>query len=231
MNLPKYFIAIFLQVFALQLFAQAPVMTRTYDEFVQLEHTNPQRGNFLTEADISGSPYLNKDYQEGYVLTEKLIRYENVPLRYNIYTDDIEFRNAKGQAMAIEFPGNIKEVKIGKAIFVHRLYAMDKKLHAGYFQLMNRGKAEGLIRYRVEFREAEPAAAYKDPQPPKFVRKPAEFYVSIGNKPAVQVYKTKDLIALLSNHKRELQVFAKKEKIKVRKENDLKRILNYYNSL
>ena len=224
-------ILIGLQLAVFQLFAQSPVTVKSYDEFVQLEHTAAGRKRYLTEADISGSPYLNKDYQRGYVLTKKFVRYVNVPLRYNIYNDDIEFENAEGKAMAIEFPGNIKEVRIGKAIFVHRLYVTDKSLHTGYFQLMNRGKAEGLIRYRVEFIEAKPAAPYKDPQPPKFERIPAVFYVSLGKKPAVTVNKTKDLIVLLGDHKKELQAFAKEKKIKIRRENDLKQILLYYNSL
>lgn len=221
------------QFAGLALFAQAPVMTKTWDDFQQLEHTRPQ-GNqrFLTEADITGSPYLSKDYQLGYVLTDKRVRYTNVPLRYNVYTDEIEFKNEEGQAMAIDFPGNIAEVGIGHAVFIYRLYQFDKKLlKAGYFQLMNRGKAEGLIKYRMIFKEAEPAAAYKDPQPPKFEKKPATFYVSLNKKPAMPVKNLKTLLSVLGDHKKELQAFAKKEKIKVRREGDMKRILNYYNSL
>jgi hypothetical protein len=166
------------------------------------------------------------------VLTGKNVRYTDVPLRYNIYTDEIEFKNADGQALAIDFPGNIKEVKIGHDLFIYHLYQADKKLlKAGYFRLLNRGKAQGLVKYRMIFKEAEPAAAYKDPQPPKFERKPPVFYVSLNKKPAVPIKNLKGLLSVLKDHKKEIESFVRKQKIKVRREGDLKRLLAYYNSL
>jgi hypothetical protein len=224
---------VILNLVAVTLFAQEPTITKTWNEFQQLEHTRPE-GNkrFLTEADITGSPYLSKEYQLGYVLTGKNVRYTDVPLRYNIYTDEIEFKNADGQALAIDFPGNIKEVKIGHDLFIYHLYQADKKLlKAGYFRLLNRGKAQGLVKYRMIFKEAEPAAAYKDPQPPKFERKPPVFYVSLNKKPAVPIKNLKGLLSVLKDHKKEIESFVRKQKIKVRREGDLKRLLAYYNSL
>jgi len=224
---------LFFNLLTLSLFAQEPTITKTWNDFQQLEHTRPQ-GNrhFLTEADIKGSPYLSKEFQTGYVLTGKNVRYTGVPLRYNIYTDEIEFKNADGQALAIDFPGNIKEVKIGHDIFIYRLYQADKNLlKAGYFRLLNRGKAQGLVKYRMVFREAEPAAAYKDPQPPKFERKPPAFYVSLNKKPAIPVRNLKSLLNVLKDHKKALVSFVHEQKIKIRREGDLKRLLVYYNTL
>jgi len=229
----KYVLFVLLQLFAINIFAQAPMTTRSYTEFQLLEHVFQQKSTGdLSEDNIEGSPYLNKEYEIGEVLTEKHVRYVNVPLRYNIYSNEIEFKNAKGQTLSIDFPGNIKEVKIGHAVFVYRLYSFShKKLSAGYFQLMNRGKVEGLIHYRVIFKAAEPALAYKEARPPTFEQKPAYYFVSIQKKPAVQVKNLKALITLLGNHKKELEAFARKEKIKVRRKNDLMRLLQYYNSI
>jgi len=229
----KISLILILQLLVFSVFGQTRVMTKTYDEFQLLKHINAEgRKEYLTEADIEGSPYLNDKFETGEVLTDNNVRYVGIPLRYNIYSDEIEFQTAKGQILSIQFPGNIKEVKIGHDIFVYNLYFLSpERLKWGYFQLINSGKAEGLIHYRVIFEAAQKALAYKDPQPPKFVQQPAYYYVSVNKKPAVRVQRTKELIALLGNHKKELENFARKEKIKIRRLNDLRRILYYYNSL
>lgn len=229
----KISLILILQLFVFSAFGQTRVMTKTYDDFQLLKHINAEgRKGYLTESDIQGSPYLNNKFITGEVLTDDNVRYVGIPLRYNVYSNEMEFQNAKGQILSIQFPGNIKEVKIGHDIFVYNLYFLSpERLKWGYFQQINSGKAEGLIGYRVIFEEAQKALAYKDPQPPKFVQQPAYYYVSIDKKPAVRVQRTSELIALLGNHKKELEDFAKKEKIKIRRLSDLRRILYYYNSL
>ncbi len=229
----KFSLIFLLQLFILAASGQTRVMVKTYDDFQLLKHLNVEgRKDYLNASDIAGSPYLNDQFVKGEVLTENNVRYVGIPLRYNIYSDEIEFKDSKGQILSIAFPGNIKEVKIGHDIFIYHLYFVSTdRLKWGYFQLINQGKAEGLIGHRVIFQEAQPALAYKDPQPPKFVPQPAYYYVSMEKKPAVRVQTTKELIHLLGNHKKELEAYAKKNHIKVRKLNDLRKILYYYNSL
>jgi hypothetical protein len=229
----KISLFIILQFFVLTAFGQTRVMVKTYDDFQLLKHIDAVgKSDNLKESDIQGSPYLNDKFVKGDVLTEGNVRYVGIPLRYNIYTDEIEFKNSNGQILSISFPGNIKEVRIGHDIFIYHLYFLSAdRLKWGYFQLINTGKAEGLIGYRIIFQEAQQALAYKDPQPPKFIRQPDYYYVSVDKKPAVRVQTTKFLIKLLGNHKKELESFAKKNHIKVRKLDDLRRILYYYNSL
>ncbi|MBE0649680.1 MAG: hypothetical protein IH595_02455 [Bacteroidales bacterium] len=229
----KISLFVILQFFVFAAFGQTRVMVKTYDDFQLLKHIDAGgRKNYLSESDIDGSPYLNNEFVKGEVLTENDVRYVGIPLRYNIYSDDIEFKTSSGQVLSIAFPGNIKEVKIGHDVFVYHLYFLSAdRLNWGYFQLINTGKAEGLIGYRIIFQEAQPALAYKDPQPPKFIPQPPYYFVSVDKKPAVRVQTTKYLINLLGDHKKELESFAKKNHIKVRKLDDLRRILYYYNSL
>ncbi len=231
MNFKKYLLFMALQFFVLHTFAQSQTMILSYEDFIQLRQMEAPVKGFLQTSDIAGSPYLSKNFRNGSVWTKQKVKYINIPLRYNAFSDAIEFENAKGEPMEIKFPESIKEVKIGDTVWVYRPYRVDKKVRKGYFQLLNRGKAEGLVRYRIEFQKAQPAGAYKGPQPPAFVSLPPSLYVGIDGRPAVEVHNTKTLIRLLGNHQKALQMFAKKENIKIRRAKDLKQILEYYNRL
>lgn len=228
----KIGLVVALQLIVFSAFGQFRVMTKTYQDFQTLQHLKAAVNKGGPLAGVEGSPYLNAKFVKGAVLTANHVRYVGIPLRYNVYNDQIEFENSKGQAMSIQFPGSIKEVKIGNKIFVYHLFFVSPdRITWGYLQKIIQGKADGFIRYRTIYVEAQPALAYKSPQPPKFIPQPSYYYVSIGTKPAVRVQKTKDLIKLLGNHKKELEAFAKKNNIKVRRLNDFRRILYYYNSL
>jgi len=228
----KMGLVIALQLIVFSAFGQFRVITKTYQDFQTLQHLKAADSKENTLEGVEGSPYLNPKFEKGVVLTENKVRYVGIPLRYNVYNDEIEFQNSKGQAMSVQFPGNIKEVKIGHKIFVYHLFFVSPdKITWGYLQQIIRGKANGFIRYRTIFVDAQPALAYKDAQPPKFVPQPSYYYVSLGKKPAVRVQNTRGLIKLLGNHKKELEAFAKKNKIKVRRLTDFRRILYYYNSL
>ena len=225
-------LVIVFQLIAFSAFAQTRVMTKTYDDFQVLQHLKTSRTKGGSLAGVEGSPYLKTKFVKGAVLTENDVRYVGIPLRYNIYNDEIEFKNSKGQVLSIQFPGGIKQVKIGSDIFVYHLFFVSAdRVTQGYLQKIISGKANAFIRYRVIYQEAQPALAYKNPQPPKFIPQPSYYYVSKGQKPAVRVEKTKQLIKFLGNHKNELEAFAKKNKIKIRRLDDLRRILYYYNSL
>ncbi len=231
MNISRLFVFVAFFLFSVGAFAQSGTMILTYEDFVQLRQNRPVGSRSLHVAEVSGSPYLNKTYQLGSVLTRQGVKYVQIPLRYNVYRDEMEFRDAQGKALVITSPENLKEVDMGDTVFVYRPYRSEKKLRKGFFRLVNRGWAQGLIRYRTGFQPAQPAGAYSDPQPPKFVPYPPQFYVSVSRQPAVEVHKTKALIELLGDHKKEMQAFAKKNKIKLRRQSDLKRLLDYYNAL
>lgn len=225
-------LAVALQLIVFSAFGQFRMMDKTYQDFQTLQHLKAAVTKGSSLAGVEGSPYLNAKFVKGVVVTENHVRYVGIPLRYNVYNDQIEFRDSKGQAMSIQFPGSIKEVKMGNEIFVYHLFFVaPDRITWGYLQQIIEGKANGFIRYRTIYVEAQPALAYKDAQPPKFIPQPSYYYVSVGKKPAVRVQKTKDLIKLLGNHKKELEAFAKKNKIKVRHLDDFRRILYYYNSL
>ena len=52
--------------------------------------------------DFDGTPYLNDNFIPGEVIINNSIRIEDVPLRYNIFSNRIEFRNKQKQVFEID---------------------------------------------------------------------------------------------------------------------------------
>lgn len=180
-------------------------------------------------TDIEGSPYLSDEFISGEVIINDSILIENVPLRYNMYSDRMEFMNAANQILEIDQSNKHYRFKIGSQTFVNRNYSNDGALHEGIFERLNEGKISLYKKYRVELKEATKAIGFQEAQPNKFVRNEDEYYLGINNNTPVAAGNTKKLIALLEQFKPELEAYIKSEKLKLKKESDLIRLVQYCN--
>jgi len=187
--------------------------------------------NSLTEDDIEGSPYLNKDFIDGSVYTTSKIQYNDIPLRYNIYNDEMQFKSPEGNVAAIAAPEVIEKVTFGDYTMVYVPFTNAKKIRRGFFILLVDGNAKLYGRPNVEYRPPVPPAAYKEPEPAKFMEQPETYYIRLGLEAAQKIEKKKDLEAIFPDHKKEVANFIKKNKINHRKEDKLKELVEYYNTL
>lgn len=185
----------------------------------------------LTEADIKGSPYLDAGFSEGAVFTTSKTQFVSVPLRYNIFNDQIEFKGADGQPYAISVPEVIEKVEIGEVQFEYIPYVITKKMRYGYFMVLEKGNASLYIKPKVVFEQAKAPGAYQDAQPARFVRRPDEYFIRAGMEPAKPVSKIKDLEDALPDHQKEVMGFFRKHRLKTGNPEDLKQLVQYYNQL
>lgn len=186
----------------------------------------------LSESDIEGSPYLNDEFIEGTVFTTSKTQYVGVPLRYNIYSDQIEFKAGEGPVQALAAPETVEKVQFGEYKMVYIPFAVSKKIRRGFFREIESGdKAVLLARSQVIFEDAKEPAAYQEAKPPKFLRKPDDYFIRIGKEPAVLISRKKDLEVAFPNHKNEVNSFIKKNKVKPNKPERMAELVQYYNSL
>ena len=185
----------------------------------------------LTANEIEGSPFLNDEFIIGNVYTTTKQKYANIPLRYNIYNDQLEFKTPDEQIQAMATPETIEKAEIGSDILVYLPYINFKKVRKGFFTVLEEGKATLLIRKEIMFKKAEEAGAYKEAEPAKFVSKADTYFIRTGESPAKLVGKKKEILELFPDHAREIAAFIKKNKIKTNKPESLKQLVQYYNSL
>lgn len=185
----------------------------------------------LSTEDINGSPYLNDEFINGNVYTTSKTMFPDIPLRFNIYNHEIEFKSPDGKISAIDTPEIVEKIEFGEHLVEYIPYKDVKKIKRGFMLLLNKGNAKLYARPRVDFRDAVPPGAYKDAQPAKFIGQATNYYIRVGNEAALLIEKKKDLVDAFPDHQKELTSFIKKNKITHRKEDKLKALVTFYNEL
>lgn len=184
----------------------------------------------ITQDNIDGSPYLNDDFITGTVYTTSKLQYVDVPLRYNIFNDDIEFKTNNNQVMAMATPEIIERVTFGEYQLVYIPFVSQKKIKRGFLKVVMEGNISLYARPQILYTKPEEPGAYKEAKPAKFLKKPDSYYLRNGKNEAIKVDKKKEVIEFFPAHNNEIATFIKKNKIKTNKESELKRIVEYYNS-
>lgn len=198
-------------------------------DFYRLNNTTIESPkNTLTEASIEGSPYLNDEFINGTVYTTDKKKVVDIPLRYNIYNDNLEFKMPTGEIMEIAKPESVERAEFGK---IKMIYHLSDSKEAGFFKLISEGKVSLLAKPDIFFQKATKEAAYKEAQPPRFIQKPEIPYLKNNENVVVKIKGKKDLINEFSDHKNEVEAFIKKNKIKASNQDDLIKVVEFYNSL
>lgn len=215
----------------LGLLGQNTVDQLAKEDFWRLQQKKGTTRIDFTYSQIQGTPFLNASFQTGQIFTKGDRLFGSYPLRYNVYTENFEFRKSDKQILELNMPGLVDKIKLDDTTFVYTAYRDNKSVENGFFQLLNSGRAEGLIRYSVEFIKAIPPGAYQDAQPAQFSPIEKDLYVRFGQGPAIKIYKNSDFIKALPGNKSQVVRFMKKERIHASREKELLKLLKYYNSL
>ena len=229
-----FLVFIFLLLNVNFLVAQVSVDYQTqqaYDFFKTREFISQTNNNNLDLNQIEGSPYLNDDFENGTIYTTQKQQYVNVPLRYNIYNDQLEFKSPEGIIQALATPKILELAEFGDTRITYQAYIFGNKIKNGFFLVLSTGKASLCAKPEITFKEATQPAAYKEAEPPKFLRKSDEYYLQIETAPAKRIGSKKDLIAAFPDKQHKIKDFISKNKIKTGKPESLAELVEYYNSL
>ncbi len=179
-----------------------------------------------------GTPYLNEAFVDGDIFYNNKWHIEDVPLRYNIYDDKVEYKlPEKDLVYAIDPQYKINQVVIDEDTFVVNQYKEKGWFVLGFFKQLATGKADLFAKMNIQYKQPQPAKPFFDPEPARFIRRDNDYYVKAEGKDLYEIKRTKKLIQYLGDYKKELSDFVRKENISVRKEDELIRLFEYYNSL
>ncbi len=201
-----------------------------YELYKGINHLEPANRE-KSYADVAGSPYAQQDFITGSVVLENGDTYEAVPLRYNAFEDQVEFKHPNGVVLNLNNPNNLKLVTIGQ-----QQYTYFEKAETppdgltGYFELLESGAIQLFKRQNIILEKAAPAKAYQDPKPARFKARPTDYYIHYQNQ-LFKVNSENQLFNTFPSLEKELKPFIKKQKLKFRKEEDLRRIINQANRL
>lgn len=179
--------------------------------------------------DIQGSMYATDHFTPGMVITDK-DTFNQLPMKYNIYEDVVEFQY-RDQLYIIEPAPLIKKIQTDLMTLVVEPYEFEGKVKPGFFTELAGGKVKLLAKKVVEFEEMQLAKAMKYTNTPaKFVPGPDRYFTRVGNQPAQQITKLKKTLELFPDHQKSVMSYASRRKLSVKKQ-DLVGLWTYYNSL
>ena len=187
--------------------------------------------HILSESEVEGSPYYIDEFKKGTIYTYQKIQYNDIPLRYNIYKDEMEFQKPDDQILSIATPEIVEKAVVGEDTFSNIRYEFGNKVKRAYFILLIEGKLSLYMRPEVIYKKPKKAAGYIDPEPAKFIKRPDVFYLRINQQAAVKIESKKDLLNFFNDHQKQIQDFIKENKIKPAKKDKMMELVEFYNSL
>lgn len=181
----------------------------------------------LKYSDINGSPYFSNEPVKSVVyLRDTSV---SVVLHYDLYQDEIEFNNGKSTFWIIK--EDVKYIQYGQVKFIVSEFENGKNKERSYFEPLVTGNYQLLKRKKIKLLPAEPAKAYQDPVPERFSEPEVMYYIKYQESPAELITGKNFHKKLPSDISDKTSEFIKKENLKVSKETDLIKLVNYINSL
>ena len=186
--------------------------------------------NNLKMADIQGSPFLNDEFSSGKLVASDGSIFTDILLRYNGYSDDLEFQKGK-ESYNIDPKSKVRRAEFDGKVF--GCYQFDEfgKVNDGFFEVLTEGKAILLIKYSIRFLDKEQPKAFADPKPARFDTPSKTYFVKVGDAKAKQITSKKSLLEMMDDHKDLMETYISKNKLSVRSDDGLTQIVSHYNTL
>jgi len=130
----------------------------------------------MSYQSIDGDPYIYKDFEKGSIKFEKD---KNIvgKLRYNMYTDEIEFMY-RNNVLILVYEDSFSGIRLGDYNIIQMKYPHDnEKNKPGYFIQLTKGSYNLLCKKSVAFLEAEKPKLYGESKPGRFAKNPDKFYL------------------------------------------------------
>ena len=186
----------------------------------------------LPNIQYQGNPYLNEEFVEGKITVDNELNYKK-QLRYNAYSDIFELRDDQNQINSLLRSSNVT-ILIDNSLFELNDYLLNDEIKVGYFEKLNRnGKRILLKQYRKKFIDMVKAkSSYQSDSPAKFVLDESYFIKKNEASPAVKIIlKKKNILSVLSDKEILVKEYISKNKLKLKNEQEVVQLFDYYNSL
>ena len=166
--------------------------------------------------------YLKSEFEEGSMTLFNSTIVTSVSFRYDITNDRMEMKSYIN-------PEAIDEIHIGRLTFVYSEFEADGESDIGYFEIQSTGNAKLLLRRDVKRQSPkEGLYGYEGYQMIILTR-----FIKFDDKPAVSIHKksNNEIISLFPDNNDSIKAYVKKQKLKLKKDDELIECLKYYSSL
>ena len=177
-------------------------------------------------AELEKKKYLNYNYDLAAVDSYDTKAY----VRYNIFDDEIEFVKEKSIYYLAKEVG--RKVVFANTKEVYKVFKMNDELH--FFKVHSEGKNSLIAKQKVRYIEAKVAkSGYDRAKPANYKRLKDELYLASADGKLIKLSKKgkKDFFKSFGDKSDQIKSFVKENKLGYKKTNDLKKIVQYYNTI
>ncbi|UZO81189.1 hypothetical protein NBT05_01640 [Aquimarina sp. ERC-38] len=180
--------------------------------------------------EYEGSIYNSLKFSNASVIDEKSGTFE-AKLRYNIYLDIIEHKNENGLYKLVTSPTT--HARIDNNYHYYCEFRNQRGLkQSGYYILVELNERYRIYKkYDLDIRNPVKKSASINVLEPGKIRKEVTYYLEERGTIMELPVDKKEMLAVFSDKADDLKSYMKSEKIKLRKEEDLVRLVSRYNSL
>lgn len=222
-------------------FLQYHVSAQDFERIDPLRHAK-ENIHFLNDAngkpfksvrnfEEEGSPYFSTDYINCNIQLLNGKTYYGIPIKINQLTGEIIFKKSDGEEMLLSNPFQRIELQHEGKTYVFRsgFPAIDKQNDLSAYQLLDSGTAVLLKYTSVQYQDKQ---TYNSPNIIRTYSKKENHYAWTPAQGLVRIPKKDDeWVAFFGNHQAEMRGFIRKENMKLKKEEDIIKLFQYYNKL
>nr|MBD3623104.1 hypothetical protein [Sunxiuqinia sp.] len=203
---------------------------RSLSDLMSFEKNKSKDFNDPSYANVDGTPYLKDEFVPGDVFINDTILIEEVPLRYNIYSDQMEFVSAQKQVLVIDDPNKSYAFNLDGELFSIQDYIDRGNMEHGVLQLIVDGDFRLYKKYQIDFKPATKAIGFQDAQPNRFTRQEDQYLLAVDQNAPETFRNHKDLLEKLKAHKPAIEDYAKEQNLKLKSESGLIQLIQYCNN-
>jgi hypothetical protein len=181
--------------------------------------------------EIQGSPYLIDSFVVGSIYTNRKEQFQNIPVRYNIFTDNVEYIMGASSVLDLKNPETVEKIEFENYKLIYLSLPHKNNVVKGFFIVLTEGYATLLSKPRITLQKPTQQGAYNDYQPPVFLRHTDIYYLKIGNNHANIVRTKRKLIKSFPDRRENLTNYIKANNIKISDQKGLIDLVQFYNSL
>ncbi|MBN1387773.1 MAG: hypothetical protein JW965_04955 [Bacteroidales bacterium] len=175
-----------------------------------------------------GSPYMDEEFTEATIVSSENQVFNKVPLRYNVYYDLFEVQLDEG-VFNLKRGGVVAKVSLQGHDFVYTTYDYQSTEGEGYLELIIEGRYKLYKQHQIVFKEAEPAQPYQEAKPAMFQERDPLFYIAFNDNRPVFIKNKSNLMEIAGDNEKALKDFIKDNRIKIRDEEDIVKVVEYLN--
>lgn len=179
-------------------------------------------------TDVQGSPYLFTEWKNGSVKLQSENVFQNIPLRYDQINDELLFKDNVGQELAFAEP--VVEFKIENKTFRKGYKPVDTTTPASFYEVLADGETQLLKRTSKRIYEDTP---YSSATKVRTVSSTETYYLALnGGQQLVKIKKDKkSVLDAMSDKKPELEKYIKDQRLNLKLDADMVKVIAYYNTL